>query len=75
MTFSSQLVLRADGVARDGLGLVRDRFSRGREWGLVHSIGARVPDLIWPGCGRAVVILSVDRINLTYAVATIRLDA
>ena len=40
VTFSSQLVLRADGVARDGLGLVRDRFSRGREWGLVHSIGA-----------------------------------
>ena len=43
VAFSSQLALRADGVARDGLGLVRDRFSRGREWGLVHSIGPEAP--------------------------------
>ena len=43
VTFSSQLVLRADGVAHDGLGLVRDRFSRGREWGLVHFFGPESP--------------------------------
>ena len=66
-----------ESAAHDGIDLAWDRVLRGEEGGLVPS-SARIPGNVMPsfqGCAGAFpFFLPVDRINLTYAAATMRLN-